>query len=231
MHLGWHRATEAFAEALAFPPGIHVLDIGSGAGGPARFFAERQNIRVTGIDITRDFVEAANALTRRCGLETQVAFREASALALPFADASFDAAYTIHVDMNIADKAQVFAEARRVLKPGARFGLYDVMHVGTAPLPYPMPWATSTETSFVETPETYRKLLAAAGFAIDTERDRTSLVLDAAREIREKAERDGPQPLGRETLAGPDWKERSANVMAALRDRIIAPIEILARAV
>ena len=67
--------------------------------------------------------------------------------------------------MNIADKATLFAEARRVLKAGARFGVYDAMRAGDGEIPYPMPWAETAETSFVETPATYRRLLEAAGFA------------------------------------------------------------------
>ena len=122
---------------------MHLLDVGSGIGGPARTFADAFGCRVTGVDLTEEFVEAANALTRRCGLSDRVSFRQASALALPFADASFDAATLIHVGMNIEDKAGLFAEVRRVLKPDARFGVYDIMRVAEGEIPYPMPWAAT----------------------------------------------------------------------------------------
>ncbi len=230
MHFGTRKATEAFAEATAFPPGAHVLDIGSGLGGPARHFAAARGVKVTGIDLTPDFVAAANGLTRRCGLAGRASFKQASALALPFADARFDGAYTIHAAMNIPDKATLFAEARRVLKPGARLGVYDIMRAGAGEIPYPMLWAATAETSFVETPATYRRLLEAAGFAIVSERDRSDLVRTVVREMREQAARDGPPKVNLQAVIRPERTERFANAMRALEAGMIAPVEIIARA-
>ena len=229
MHFGTRKATEGFVEAMAFPPGAHVLDIGSGLGGPARHFAAH-GVRVTGIDLTPDFVSAANGLTRRCGLADRADFRQANALALPFADASFDGAYTIHAAMHIPDKAGVFAEARRVLKPDTRFGVYDIMRAGAGEIPYPMLWAATAETSFVETPETYRRLLEAAGFAILSERDRSDFVHTVVREMRESVARDGPPEIDLHAVIRPERAERFANAMRALDAAIIAPVEIIARA-
>ena len=83
---------------------MHLLDIGCGIGGPSRFFAEERGCRVTGIDLTDDYVRTATALAARVGLGGQVSYRQASALALPFEAARFDGAYMIHVGMNIEDK-------------------------------------------------------------------------------------------------------------------------------
>lgn len=229
-HMGWRPATVAFAEALRFPYRAHVVDIGAGVGGPARHFAEAHGVRVTGVDLAADYVEAANGLTRRCGLSELVAFRQGNALALPFNTATFDGAYTIHAAMNIADKETMFAEVKRVLKPGGRFGLYDVMRTGEKDLPYPMPWAASLATSFVETPATYRQLVEAAGFVIESETDRGDLARELAHQMREKTAKDGPPPLGLHTLMGPATPERLGNIIKALEARTIAPIEIIARA-
>lgn len=177
------------------------------------------------------FVEVANSFTRRCGLGERVSFKEASALALPFEAGSFDAATLIHVGMNIEDKAKLFAEVRRVLKKGGRFAVYDVMRTDASELPYPMPWAATPATSFPQTPETYRKLLAAAGFTIESETNRREFSLNLAREMREKAEKHGPPPLGPHILMGAAAKERLGNVMATLERGAIAPIEMIARAV
>ena len=185
-------------------------------------------MRVTGIDLTEDYVSTATGLTRRCGLGTVVDFRQANALALPFADAAFDGAYTIHVAMNIADKAKLFAEARRVLKAGARFGVYDLMRTGDGDLAYPMPWAATEATSFVETPSTYRALLAAAGFTVESEADRGDLTRELARQMREKAAKDGPPPIGLHTLMGPATPERLGNVLKAVDARTISPMEMIA---
>lgn len=230
-HLGWLPATAALAESLHLAPGMEVLDVGSGIGGPARHFAEAHGCHVTGIDITAEFVAVATDLTARCGLADRVAFRHANALAMPFPAASFDAATLIHVGMNVADKAALFSEVRRVLRPGARFGVYDIVRLASAePLPYPMPWAESGTTSFVEAPATYRQLLAAAGFALDSEEDRSPLALRLGRELQEKAAQHGPPALGLHVLMGAATKPRMANVMQALARGLIAPVAFVARA-
>jgi SAM-dependent methyltransferase len=229
-HLGWHDATVAFADDLAFPAGARILDIGSGIGGPARFLARTRGVSVTGIDLTEAFVETAEALSRRCGLADRVTFRQASATAMPLPDDSFDGATMIHVGMNIADKARVFAEARRVLRNGARFGVYEAMRGAPGTLPYPLPWAVTAETSFVETPDTYGQLLRDAGFVIEAEHDRTALVRDAARAMREQAARDGPPPVSIRILLGTLTQAQIMNVMQAIEDGTIVPTEIIARA-
>ena len=229
-HLGGLPATAALAKDLGLAPGMHVLDVGCGIGGPARYFAEAHTCRVTGIDLTEEFVQVAAELTRRCGLADRVAFRHGSALDLPFDAATFDAATLIHVGMNISDKARLFEELRRVLKPGALFCVYEVMRAGEGDLPYPMPWAQSVETSFVETPEAYRRLLSAAGFTIEREENRRAFVLDLAREMRAKIEKDGLPALNQHVLIGPAARERLGNVMATLERGMIAPIEMIARA-
>jgi ubiquinone/menaquinone biosynthesis C-methylase UbiE len=229
-HFGWHTVTVEFARALAFPRGAHILDIGSGIGGPARHFAGAHGVRVTGIDLTPDFVEAANGLTERCGLSDLVSFRVASALDMPFDAETFDGAYMIHVGMNIEDKAKLFSETRHALNSGARFGVYDVMRTTPGHIPYPMPWTATPETSFVETPAHYRRQIEAAGFVIESEADRGDQVRTLARQMREKVETDGPSPLGPHTLMGPATPERLGNAVRTLEAHIIAPVEIIARA-
>ena len=135
-----------------------------------------------------------------------------------------------HVGMNIADKARVFAEVRRVLRPGGRFVVYDLMRVGEAELPMPMPWADTAATSFVETPARYRELLAGAGFTVTGERDWTELVLAVAAEMRARIEREGMPVLGVHLLLGPTARERLGRVVAAIRDGLLAPTEIDATA-
>ena len=230
-HLGWRPATIELAHDLGLAEGHALLDIGSGIGGPARYFAESCHCTVTGIDLTQDYVDVATALTARCGLTDKVSFKQASALALPFADQSFDVATLIHVGMNIQDKAGLIAEARRVLRSGGQLGIYDIMKTASAELTYPMPWASTIDTSFVEPPEVYRALLTASGFEITAQQDRSKLALEIGREMREKAVRDGAPPLGLHLLMGPATQQRLGNVMAALQQGLIAPTAIIARAV
>lgn len=230
-HLGWRAATVELARDLALGPGLEVLDIGSGLGGPARYFAEAHGCRVTGLDVTEEYVNVARSLTRRCGLADRVSFRQASALTLPFEDGAFDRASLIHVAMNIPDKATLFTEVRRVLKPGGLFGVYEVMHISDAPIPHPTPWAVSQDDSFVEAPQVYRERLAGAGFVIEAEHDRTGMVRALAREMRETVARHGTPPLGLHLLIGPATRDSFGNVFFALDNGIIAPIEMVARAV
>lgn len=228
-HLGWRAATAELAKDLGLARGMQVLDVGSGIGGPARYFAEAHGCSVAGIDLTDEFVRVATELTRRCGLGELVAFRQGSALDLPFAGGTFDAATLIHVGMNIADKAALFNDVRRVLKPGALFGVYEVMRAQAGELPYPMPWAQSAETSFVEAPEAYRRLLGAAGFRIEREENRRDFALKLAHEMRERVAREGASPLGLQALLGPSGRERLGNVMTMLEAGTIAPVEMIAR--
>jgi SAM-dependent methyltransferase len=169
-HLGERAATEAFARQLGLQAGMRLLDIGSGLGGPARYFAQRHGCDVTGIDLTDEFVMVARSLTRRLGLEGKVRFENTSGTAMPFGAASFDAATLIHVGMNIADKRQLFGEVTRVLVPGGVFGIYDQMREAPGDPTFPLPWATTPEVSFLDEPETYRRLLTDAGFEIISDR-------------------------------------------------------------
>jgi ubiquinone/menaquinone biosynthesis C-methylase UbiE len=230
-HTGGREATIALAAQMGIAPGSDLLDIGCGIGGPSRFFAEAYGCRVTGIDLTADFVRTAEALARRVGLAGRVSYHQASALALPFARATFDGAYTMHVGMNIEDKPALFAEARRVLKQGGVFAVYDVMRTGAGELSFPVHWAAGPETSFVATPAEYRRALAAAGFEICKERDRRAFAEEFFRQVVARAAEAGsPPPLGTHLLIGPDAPQKLANVMRNLDQGLIAPVELICRA-
>jgi SAM-dependent methyltransferase len=228
-HIGGNEATAALADQLGLKPGMALLDLGCGIGGPARFLARRYGCRVTGIDLTPEYVQVAESLTRRVGLDQQVSFRVGSVTALPFAEASFDAATLLHVGMNIADKEKLCAEAARVLRPGGVFAIYDVMRVGLGGLDYPMPWASAAHTSFVVEPERYRHALGAAGFEIAAERDRRDDAIAFFRTMRARFAERGPPPLGTHVLMGREAPQKIANLTAGLETGRIAPIEMICR--
>src|SRR6202047_2293561 len=123
-HVGGLEATQELAKQMDLRAGLRLLDVGSGIGGAARYFAAEHGCAVTGIDLTEEFVRVAGSLTRRTKLDHLVGFRQGSALELPFDASTFDGAYMIHVGMNIADKGGVFREVRRVLKPGGLFTIF-----------------------------------------------------------------------------------------------------------
>jgi SAM-dependent methyltransferase len=229
-HIGGRRATAEFLGQLELKAGMRVLDIGAGLGGPARFAAQTYGCHVTGIDLTPEYVEVANALARRVGLADRVTYISGSAVAMPFTAASFDAAYMLHVGMNIDDKAKLMGEIRRVLKPGAMFGVYDVMRTGEGDLAFPVPWARTAKTSFVVRPSAYRRRLDAAGFDVTHERDRGEFAIDFFRDLRARLAAKGVPPLGLHIVMGKDFQDKTGNMIANLERKMIAPIEIIGRA-
>lgn len=229
-HIGGRQATVDFAAQFSPPRGSHLLDVGSGLGGASRYFAQALSCRVSGIDLSDDYVRAAQFLSQRVGLEGQVDYRQGSALSLPFAAATFDGAYMLHVGMNIADKAELFAEVRRVLKRGAVFGIYDVMREADGEFLYPVPWSTESATNFIDKAENYKRLLAHAGFSVAKERSRREFAIQFFRDLRERMAQSGPSPLGLQILMGATSPQKVANMTTLLANGVIAPTEIIARA-
>ncbi|MGA1858973.1 class I SAM-dependent methyltransferase [Azospirillum sp. 11R-A] len=231
-HIGGRQATIEFAEQMGLAPGLNLLYIGSGLGGASRYFASERGCRINGIDLTDEYVRVAEALARRVGLESRVAYRQGSALALPFEAGTFDGAYMLHVGMNIPDKERLFAEIRRVLRPGGVIGIYDVMRQGEGDLTFPLPWASSAGTSFVESADAYRAMLKGAGFAVEKERSRRESAIEFFRRMRaQAAQSGGPPPLGLHILMGDSAQRKAANMSDILERGLIAPTEIIGRAV
>ena len=153
-HVGGRDATRALLDQLDIQPEHNVLDIGCGIGGAARFAATTYGCRVTGIDITEEYVDAGNALSAFVGCDASVRLEGGDVMASDHDGASFHKAYMLHVGMNIARKQELAAEVFRLLEPGGAFGIYDLMRVGDGELEFPVPWATSPATSTVSTPRT-----------------------------------------------------------------------------
>lgn len=226
-HIGGAEATAALLEKLEIRPNLDVIDIGSGIGGPARMIAVRYNCKVTGVDLTPHFVETARELSRMCGMADRVRFEVGSAVALPFADASFDLALLLHVGMNVPDKAALFREARRVLRDEGTFAIYEVMRMGDGDLMFPVPWAETADLSALEAPATYRDVAKAAGFILQAEENRREVALEFFSRLQAQAGSGAPPPLGLHNLMGPTVKEKASNMIAAVRAGIIAPVQMI----
>ena len=217
-HLRGREATLELSEALSPGRESHVLDIGSGLGGPSRHLASLWGCRVTGIDLTEEYCAVAQLLAQKVGLDGKVRYRHASALDMPFENESFDHAYTQHVAMNIEDKPELYGEAFRVLRPGGRFVIYDILQGPGGEVVYPVPWAKTPATSFLALPEEMPGLLADAGFVVDERRDRTGEGRDWFLAMREKTAREGPPKLGLHLLMGPVFNEMAANIATNLSE-------------
>jgi SAM-dependent methyltransferase len=227
-HIGGRAATQELARQLALTESDRVLDVGCGLGGPARQIAAEYGCHVSGIDLTPDYVEAGNVLSGWLQLERRVTLQRGDALALPFADGSFTAAYMVHVGMNIADKSALFAETARVLRARARFAIFDVMRTGDGALSYPLPWASTADTNAIVSPRHYRDALSSAGFEIASERDRRDVAI--AYFARQRAQSAaGPAALGVHTLMGARRPDMVRNMSENISDGRIAPVEIIAR--
>lgn len=228
-HVGGRLATVAFAEQFGLRPGMRLLDVGCGLGGAARYFAHEHGCRVTGIDLSPEYVNVTNALAARVGLDERVSCELGSALALPFEPGGFDGAYMFHVGMNIENKARLFAEVRRVLAPSGLFGIYDVMRLADGELSYPVPWASGPEFSFVADAATYRRLLAAEGFEVLKERNRRDFALEVFQQMRTRAAAAGPGPLGLHIVMGATAGQKVKNMVGDISAGLIAPIEMICR--
>ena len=201
-------ATAELAQLAGIATGMSVLDVGSGVGGPARFLAATYGCRVTGVDLSEPFVDAARYLTERTGQSGQLLFKTASALALPFDDGRFDIVLLQHVAMNISDRARLYHEIRRVLKPSGRFATFDVVLAGGEPH-YPLPWARTPATSFLLTIDATREAIESAGFRMLAWQDDTEIAKAWFAQLRAS----GPPPspnLG--VVMGSDFAELAANL-------------------
>ncbi len=216
-HLGGLPATAELAEALAPQPGDHVIDLGSGLGGPARLLAARRGCEVTGVDLSGEFVDSANALSDLAGLADRVRCVRGDVTAVPFDDDAFDHAWTIHVAMNVADRGAFYREARRVLKPGGRFAIYDVVEGDGEPLAFPVPWATDPSTSHLVTAAATRSLLADAGFEEVAFEDRTEPTLAWLAKVAQLPQQPGAGVTGLAVAMGPRFAEMTANLGANLK--------------
>lgn len=216
-HSRGRRATEELYESSRFAPGMRVLDVGSGIGGPARFLA-RKGLHVTGLDITSEFCDVARDLTRRSGLEANIEFVQGDANSMPFSDGSFDGVWMQHANMNIEDKGLLFREVSRVLLPGAQFAFHEVL-AGPAGEPHlPAPWASRCEFSFLMAADGLQSMLEQAGLEIVHWKDDTEATVAFFDRMFERLPNEGSPPLGAHLLFGPDSPRLFGNYAKSLRE-------------
>ena len=215
-------ATVALIDLAQIGEGDRVLDAGTGIGGTARLIAAERGAHVTAVDLTPEYCEVASWLNDAVGLGDKIDVRTADVTQLPFDAASFDVVVSQHVQMNIADKRRLYAEARRVLVPGGRLALWDATAGPGGPVHLPVPWATSPAQSHLVTPDALAELLREAGFATTHWNDLTE---PAANAMRQFLAGERP-PLGLHVFV-PDFQAKAANLVRNLaedRTRLIQAV-------
>ncbi len=226
LHIGGHATTAHLMTYLQWRTEHHVLDVGCGLGGAARYVVSKLKAAVSAIDLTPEYCNTATALTQMLGLEEHIVFNQGNALALPYPDHEFDGAYTIHTAMNIHDKTRLYSEIYRVLKHDTFFGIYDIMAgPNPEPLAFPLPWASTAETSFLCSPEDLKTLLTEAGFQVITEDDLRGYALLT---LKKRLEAD-PSPLGPQIIMGEDYKIRTSNLLNNIAAKKCAPRVMICR--
>lgn len=228
-HIGGRVATESFLDQIGLGPADHVLDVGCGLGGSSRVAAQRYGCRVTGVDLTQEFIETGTALCSWVGLADRVNLEQGDATATQFADGVFDKAYMLHVGMNIADKTALARELHRVTGPAGKVGIYDIMQVGSGGLTYPVPWASDARGSAVGSLDEYKEALETAGFVIIAERNRRDFALEFFARLKASvASEAGPPALGLHIVMGETAPLKIRNMIENISENRIAPIELIA---
>jgi ubiquinone/menaquinone biosynthesis C-methylase UbiE len=230
MHTLGREATANIASLLNLQPNFHVLDVGSGIGGPSRYLASKFGCHVTGLDLVEEYCRVADSLAKRVKLDKLLTYRQGDATQMPFEDGAFDVVWTQHASMNIADKKRLYSEMHRVLKPGGgKLAIYDIFKGNSSSdmdasssIHFPVPWATDPSISHLISGEETRKLLKedVAGFKELAWEDKTESVIDWVKQMMKRAQQTsgGPPPLGLHVIGGPQWSEMVKNALKNLEE-------------
>jgi SAM-dependent methyltransferase len=219
-------ATALLADLVEITPDDEVLDAGSGIGGTARYLAERSRCHVVAVDLTEEYCETARWLNQLTGLDDRIWVRQADVTDLPFEDAAFTLMFSQHVQMNVADKALLYEEARRVLVDGGRLAVWDIVAGEDGQPDFPVPWADRPEYSHLTTSDGLRTAIGTQGFEIEQWNDLT----DQAVAMMQTLLTLPASPIGLQAFV-PDFESKVRNLTAALADGRLRAVQGVAGAV
>jgi sarcosine/dimethylglycine N-methyltransferase len=222
LHARGGVATNDHIEFAGIDGDMHVLDIGCGVGGASRVIAATCGCRVTGIDLTPEYIDIARDLTGRCGLSDKVDYQQANATELSFDDETFDHVWCHNVTMNIEDKAAFADEVSRVLVSGGRFSCAE-LGLGPAGEPsFPLPWARDASSSFLVTPDDMCAALEGGGLRVIQQLDLNDINMAFRKEMQERAARGDAPAVASYVAMGDDMPERQQNLgRMAIEGRVV----------
>jgi ubiquinone/menaquinone biosynthesis C-methylase UbiE len=130
IHSGKDEVTDRMAAAVGLKPGMHVLDVCSALGAPARHIAKKYGVKVTGLDFTKTMNTKAIERNKAAGLDNLITIVEGTALDMPFKKDTFCAVWGQEAWCYVTDKDRLIAEAYRVLAPGGKIIFTDWVITG-----------------------------------------------------------------------------------------------------
>ena len=224
-HIRGRESTVELAERAGLSSGMKVLDVGCGIGGSARFLASEYGARVSGIDLTPEFVNVGRQLNDLIGVGDDIDLQVASALELPFESGAFDLVWTEHVQMNIEDKRGFYGELGRVLKPGGKFVFHDIFAGWGGEVEFPVPWAGDGSISFLVEGGAVRELLLEMGFEVLAWLDKTAESSEWFLAMLRRIDERGMSPLGLHLVLGPDAREKFGKLQRNLGENRIQVVQ------
>jgi SAM-dependent methyltransferase len=227
LHTGGAPATLELTAQADLDKGMTILDAGCGIGGTSRLLAQDFGLVVHGIDLSKDFIDAANVLNRWCGVaeDGTITLKQGSLLALPYPDHFFDAVLCQHVLLNIKDKPKVFAEFSRVLAPRGKLILHEIVD-GPGPDPlYPVPWAGNPSASMLCSRQALGEHAKKAGFELVFTEDKTSSAALWWEKINAIKKAKGTGPLNPGLVFEENAKKFGANMEQNFKEQAVRCVE------
>jgi cyclopropane fatty-acyl-phospholipid synthase-like methyltransferase len=161
-HYHGTKAVDEAITALGLKPGMRVLDIGAGIGGPARYIAEKSGAHVTALELQEDLNAVGEDLTRRCGLNALVEHRCGNVL--DGVEGKFDAIVSMLCFLHIPDRARLFAVCRAAFGEKGKLYVEDFAQRRKARASEAEALAAKVQCPYLPTVEEYRQHFLGAGF-------------------------------------------------------------------